>query len=43
MPVRVVDAEESAALDAAAIAAGVPSRALMRAAAFKSATVLCAR
>jgi NAD(P)H-hydrate epimerase len=43
MPVRVVDAEESAALDAAAIAAGVPSRALMRAAAFNSATVLCAR
>src|SRR6185312_5735232 len=43
MPVRVVDAEESVALDAAAIAGGVPSRALMRAAAFNAASVICAR
>lgn len=43
MPVRVVNAEESAALDAAAIGAGIPSRALMRAAAFNAATVICAR
>ncbi len=43
MPVRVVNAEESAALDAAAIDAGVPSRALMRAAAFNAATVICDR
>ncbi|HEY5086038.1 MAG TPA: NAD(P)H-hydrate epimerase, partial [Gemmatimonadaceae bacterium] len=41
--VRVVDAEESVALDAATIASGIPSRALMRAAAFNAATVLCAR
>jgi ADP-dependent NAD(P)H-hydrate dehydratase / NAD(P)H-hydrate epimerase len=43
MPVRVVDGEESVALDAAAIAGGVPSRALMRAAAFNAASVICAR
>lgn len=43
MPVRVVNAEESVALDAAAIASGIPSRALMRAAAFNAATLLCAR
>ena len=43
MPVCVVDATEAAALDAAAIAGGVPSRALMRAAAFNAATVICAR
>ena len=43
MPVRVVNAEESAALDAAAIVGGVPARALMRAAAFNAATVICAR
>lgn len=43
MPVRVVDAEESVALDAAAIEGGVPSRALMRAAAYNAASVICAR
>lgn len=43
MPVRVVNAEESVALDAAAIASGIPSRALMRAAAFSAAAVVCAR
>lgn len=43
MLVRVVDAEQSVALDAAAIASGIPSRALMRAAAFNAATVICAR
>jgi ADP-dependent NAD(P)H-hydrate dehydratase / NAD(P)H-hydrate epimerase len=43
MPVRVVDAEESVALDAAAIEGGVPSRALMRAAAFNAASVICAK
>ena len=43
MPVRVVSAEESGALDAAAIAAGVPSRALMRAAAFNAATLITDR
>ncbi|MFI5238473.1 MAG: NAD(P)H-hydrate dehydratase [Gemmatimonadales bacterium] len=43
MPVRVVNAEESGALDAAAIASGIPSRALMRTAAFNAASVLCAR
>ncbi len=43
MPVCVVNAEESAALDAATISAGVPSRALMRAAAFNAATVICYR
>jgi len=43
MPVRVANAEESGALDAAGIASGVPSRALMRAAAFNAAAVLCWR
>ncbi|MEO7218934.1 MAG: NAD(P)H-hydrate epimerase, partial [Gemmatimonadaceae bacterium] len=43
MPVRVVSAEESGALDAAAIAAGVPSRALMRVAAFNAATLITER
>ena len=43
MPARVVDAEESVALDAAAIEGGVPSRALMRAAAFNAASVICAK
>ncbi|HWG33861.1 MAG TPA: NAD(P)H-hydrate dehydratase [Gemmatimonadaceae bacterium] len=43
MPVRVVNVEESVALDAAAIAGGIPSRALMRAAAFNAASVICAR
>lgn len=43
MPVRVVNAEESGALDAVTIASGVPSRALMRAAAFNTASLLCAR
>jgi len=43
MPVRVVSAEESVALDAAAIASGIPSRALMRAAAFNAATIISAR
>jgi NAD(P)H-hydrate epimerase len=43
MPARVVNADESLALDAAAIASGVPSRALMRAAAFNAATLVCAR
>ena len=40
MPVQVVTAEESAARDAAAIAGGVPARALMRAAAFNAASVV---
>ncbi len=39
MSVHVVTADESAALDAAAIAGGIPSRALMRAAAFNAASV----
>jgi NAD(P)H-hydrate epimerase len=43
MPVRVVNSQESGALDAAAIAAGVPSRALMRAAAFNAAAIITAR
>ena len=43
MPVRVVSAEESGALDAAAVAAGVPSRALMRVAAFNAATLITER
>ena len=43
MPVRVVNADESAALDAAAISSGIPSRALMRAAAFNAATVISER
>jgi hydroxyethylthiazole kinase-like uncharacterized protein yjeF len=43
MPVRVVNTEESAALDAAAVEGRIPSRALMRAAAFNAATVICAR
>lgn len=43
MPVRVVNARESESLDAAAIASGIPSRALMRTAAFNAATVICAR
>ncbi|MEO8946319.1 MAG: NAD(P)H-hydrate epimerase, partial [Gemmatimonadaceae bacterium] len=43
MQVCVVSAEESIALDSAAIASGIPSRALMRAAAFNAATLLCAR
>jgi ADP-dependent NAD(P)H-hydrate dehydratase / NAD(P)H-hydrate epimerase len=43
MPVRVVNAEQSATLDAAAIAGGIPSRALMRAAAFNAASAICAR
>ncbi|MFI5239575.1 MAG: NAD(P)H-hydrate epimerase, partial [Gemmatimonadales bacterium] len=43
MPVRVVNAEESVSLDAAAIASGTASRALMRAAAFAAATVLNVR
>lgn len=43
MPVRVANAEESGALDAAGIASGIPSRALMRAAAFNAASVLCSR
>jgi len=43
MAARVVNAEESVALDAAAIASGIPSRALMRAAAFNSASLICAR
>ena len=43
MPVRVVGSRESAALDAAAIAGGIPSRALMRAAAYNAATVICDR
>jgi ADP-dependent NAD(P)H-hydrate dehydratase / NAD(P)H-hydrate epimerase len=43
MPACVVNAEESVALDAAAIASGIPSRALMRAAAFNAASVLCTR
>ncbi|MDQ2890447.1 MAG: NAD(P)H-hydrate dehydratase [Gemmatimonadota bacterium] len=43
MPVNVTNAEESLALDSAAIASGIPSRALMRSAAFNAATVVCAR
>ncbi|MEO7102645.1 MAG: NAD(P)H-hydrate dehydratase [Gemmatimonadaceae bacterium] len=43
MSVRVANAEESGALDAAGIASGIPSRALMRAAAFNAASVLCFR
>lgn len=43
MPVRVVNADESVALDATAIGSGVPSRALMRAAAFNAATLICAQ
>ncbi len=43
MPVRVVGAEESAALDASSIAGGIPSRALMRAAAYNAATVISSR
>lgn len=43
MPVCVVNAEESVSLDAAAIASGIPSRALMRAAAFNAASLICAR
>lgn len=43
MPVRVVDAEESVALDATAIEGGIPGRALMRVAAFNAATIICAR
>lgn len=42
-PVRVSDARESAALDAAAIASGIPSRALMRVAAANAASVISAR
>ncbi|MEO7043630.1 MAG: NAD(P)H-hydrate dehydratase [Gemmatimonadaceae bacterium] len=43
MPVRVANADESRALDAAGIASGIPSRALMRAAAFNAASVLSTR
>jgi NAD(P)H-hydrate epimerase len=43
MSVRVVSADESGALDAAAIPAGIPSRALMRAAAFNAATAITNR
>lgn len=42
-PVRVSDARESAALDAAAIASGIPSRALMRVAAANAASVIGGR
>ncbi|MGI8546131.1 MAG: NAD(P)H-hydrate epimerase, partial [Gemmatimonadaceae bacterium] len=43
MPVRVAGAAESAEIDAAAIASGIPSRALMRVAAANAATVIAAR
>lgn len=43
MPVRVTSASESAAIDAAAIAGGIPSRALMRVAAANAATLIAAR
>ena len=43
MSVRVTSAAESSALDAAAIAGGIPSRALMRVAAANAATVIAAR
>jgi NAD(P)H-hydrate epimerase len=43
MPVRVASAAESSALDRAAIAGGIPSRALMRVAAANAATVIAAR
>lgn len=43
MPVRVSSASESAATDAAAIASGIPSLALMRVAAANAATIIAAR
>lgn len=43
MPVRVASAEEAAALDAGAIASGIPSRALMRVAAANAASVIARR
>lgn len=43
MTVRVTTAAESSAIDAAAIAGGIPSRALMRVAAANAATVIAAR
>lgn len=43
MPVRVSSASESAAIDAAAIAGGIPSRALMRVAAANAATLIAER
>lgn len=43
MSVRVTTATESSALDAAAVASGIPSRALMRVAAANAATVIAAR
>ncbi len=43
MPIRVASAQDAAALDAEAIANGVPSRALMRVAATNAATVIAQR
>lgn len=43
MPVCVASANEAAALDAAAIASGIPSRALMRVAASNAATLIARR
>jgi hydroxyethylthiazole kinase-like uncharacterized protein yjeF len=43
MPVRVVSGQEAAALDAEAIANGVPSRALMRVAASNAASIIASR
>ncbi|MGI8510555.1 MAG: NAD(P)H-hydrate dehydratase [Gemmatimonadaceae bacterium] len=43
MSVRVASASESAAIDAAAISGGIPSRALMRVAAANAATLIAAR
>lgn len=43
MPVRVASAREAAAVDAAAVASGIPSSALMRVAAANAATVIAGR